>query len=92
MNKKTWIIAPAAVFHNGPAFKHYFELRDIVTSRSDAFARGFTEALIEYALGRPFGFTDEDLATSIMDQARRKDFTLHKFIHALAASETIHSK
>ena len=56
--KKTWPVDPAAAFHNGPAFKDYFELRDIVASKSDAFARGFTEALIEYALGRPSGFTD----------------------------------
>ena len=70
--KKTWPVDPAAAFHNGPAFKDYFELRDIVASREEAFARSFTEALIEYALGRPFGFTDEELATSIMQRARGK--------------------
>ena len=48
--KKTWPVDPAAAFHNGPTFKDYFELRDLVESRSDAFALGFTEALIEYAL------------------------------------------
>ena len=90
--KKTWPVDPAAAFHNGPAFKDYFELRDIVASRSDAFARGLTEALIEYALGRPFGFTDEQLATSVVKQAREKDFALREFIHALVASEDFHSK
>ncbi len=90
--KKTWPVDPAAAFHNGPAFTGYFELRDIVASKSEAFARGFTEALIEYALGRPFGFTDEDLATSIVNQAREKDFALREFIHALVASDAFHSK
>jgi hypothetical protein len=90
--KKTWPVDPAAAFFKGPAFKDYFELRNIIASKSDAFARGFTEALIEYALGRQFGFTDEDLAAGILEQARGKDFALREFIHALAASDAFHSK
>ena len=39
--KKTWTIDPAAAFHNGPAFHDYFELRDIIATRSDAFATRF---------------------------------------------------
>ena len=34
------------------------------------FARGFTEALIEYGLGRLYGFTDPDLAQRILTQAK----------------------
>ncbi|HEX4132285.1 MAG TPA: DUF1592 domain-containing protein [Pirellulales bacterium] len=90
--KKTWPVDPAAALHKGPAFKDYFELREIVESKSDAFARGFTEALIEYALGRPFGFTDDDLATSIVNRARANDFAMREFIQALVASEPFHSK
>jgi len=37
-----------------------------------AFARGFTESLIEYALGRPFGFVDEGPAMKIVNRAREK--------------------
>lgn len=90
--KKTWPVDPAAAFHDGPEFKDYFELRDIVASKPDDFARGFTEALIEYALGRPFSFTDADLAGSIVDKARAKDFALREFIHALVGSDAFHSK
>ena len=90
--KKTWPVDPAAAFHNGPAFKDYFELRDIVASKEEAFARSFTEALIEYALGRPFGFTDEELATSILQRARGKDFALPEFIHALVGSDAFRVK
>jgi hypothetical protein len=90
--KKTWPVDPAGAFHNGPAFKDYFELRDIVESKSDAFARGFTEALIEYALGRPSGLADEELVASIVNRAREKDFALREFVHALVASEAFHSK
>jgi hypothetical protein len=90
--KATWPVDPAAAFHNGPAFKDYFELRDLIEARSDAFARGFTEALIEYALGRPFGLTDEALAARIVNRARDKDFALREFVQALVASEAFHSK
>lgn len=90
--KKSWPIDPAAAFHHGPAFKDYFEMRDLIVAKSDQFARGFTEALIEYALGRPFGFTDEDLAVRVVQQARQKDFALREFIHALVASDAFHMK
>jgi len=92
VGKKTWPVDAAAAFHNGPAFRDYFELRDIVASRSDRFARGFTEALIEYALGRPYGFGDEELAASIVEAARAKDFAMREFIHTLVASEVFRSK
>jgi hypothetical protein len=90
--KKTWPVDPAAAFHNGPAFKDYFELRDIVASKPEQLARGLTEALIEYALGRPVGFSDEDLATSIVQQARGKNFAIREFVQALIASDAFHTK
>jgi hypothetical protein len=89
---KSWPVDPAAAFHNGPAFKNYFELRDLVAAQSDTFARGFTENLIEYALGRPFGFTDEELATTIVARAKQKDWAVREFVHALVASEAFRSK
>ena len=75
-----------------PTLKDYFELRGIVASKPDAFARGFTEALIDYALGRPFGFSDEDVAASIEKQAREKNFAVRAFIQMLVASDAFHSK
>jgi hypothetical protein len=90
--KKTWPVDPAAAFHNGPAFKDYFELRDIVAAKPEPFARGFTEALIEYVLGRPSGFSDEDLAAGIVRRAQEKNFALREFIQALVASDAFHTK
>jgi hypothetical protein len=88
----TWPINPADAFYKGPAFHDYFELRDIVASKSDSFARGFTEALIEYALGRPYGFSDQDLAANIVDCAKSKNYALREFIHVLVASDAFRSK
>jgi hypothetical protein len=56
------------------------------------FSAAITESLIEYALGRPYGFVDGELATSIVNRTRAQDFALREFIHALVASETFHSK
>ena len=90
--KKEWPIDPAGAFHNGPAFKNYFELRDLVAGRSDEFARGFTEALIEYGLGRPYGFTDDALASDIVARAKEEDFAVRAFIQALVVSGTFGKK
>ena len=84
--KKDWPIDPAGAFHNGPAFNDYFELRDLIAAREGDFARGFTEALIEYSLGRPYGFTDEDLAADIVARAKEEDYAIRGFIQALVAS------
>ena len=90
--KQAWPVHPAGAFFKGPAFTHYFALRDIIASRSDDFARGFTEALIEYALGRPYGFSDKELAARIVNRAKSKDLAMREFIHALVASDAFQTK
>ncbi len=79
--------------HDGPAFADFFELRELIaTKHQEDFARGFTEALIEYGLSRPFGFTDEDLALGILNSAKDKNYALREFIHALVQSEAFKTK
>ena len=80
----------AGAFYKGPEFADYFELRDLIAARKDDFARGFTEHLIEYALGRPFGFTDEDFALEIM--AKAQNYSVSEFIQALVQSKAFHQK
>ena len=89
---KDWPIEPAGQLYNGPAFKSYLELRDLIAARSEHFAQGFTEALIEYAIGRPYGFTDEELAATIVKQAKAKEFILREFILALVQSPQFQRK
>ena len=90
--KKTWTIDPAGALHGGPEFADFFGLREIVASRPEQFARGFTAALIEYALGRPCGFSDEPLIDQIVTDARSKDFAVRSFIHSLVQSQAFRSK
>ena len=91
-SKKTWAIDASGAFHQGPAFSDFLELRDLIAEREEDFARGFTEHLIEYALGRPFGFTDEDLAAEIIRSASSKELAISELIHALVQSKVFRTK
>ncbi|MCE9605345.1 MAG: DUF1592 domain-containing protein [Planctomycetia bacterium] len=90
--KKTWLIDPAGAFHNGAPFQDYFELRELIAAKPDDFARGFSTALVEYALGRPSGFSDEPLLETMLRQAKEKNFALREFIHALVRSREFQTK
>ena len=90
--KLTWNIEAAAQLYKGPAFQDFYGLRDIIASRAEIFAHGFTEALIEYGLGRPLGFRDEPLISDIVSQSGGKDFALREFIRALVRSQEFHTK
>ena len=91
-SKKTWPIDASASLFKGPTFKDYFALRDIIASKSDAFARSFSEALIEFALGRPIGFRDEPLVAGMLKQAGDKDLAMREFIQALVSSKEFKTK
>jgi hypothetical protein len=91
-SRKTWTIDAGATFYKGPSFKDYFEMRDIIAAKSDAFARGFSTELIEYALGRPVGFRDEPLIADMLQRAGRKDLAAREFIQALVSSKEFHTK
>jgi len=80
-------------FHDGPAFTDFFELRELfATKHKEDFARGFTEVLIQYGLGRLFGFTDENLANEILAASKDKQYAVSEFIHALVQSKAFQSK
>lgn len=85
-------IDPSGTLNQGRTFSSFFELRDLVADELDGFAMGLTEALISYGLGRPFGFTDHELAHKIVAQAKSSDYEIADFIHALVQSKTFQSK
>jgi hypothetical protein len=89
---KTWSIEATGQLHKGPAFKDYFELRDIIASRADNFAKGFSNVLVEYALGRPLGFRDEPLIAEMLAAAKKEKLGARAFIHSLVASKEFQTK
>lgn len=89
---REWVIDPASAFHKGPAFNDYFQMRELIAAREESFARGFTAALIEYALGRPCGFSDDLLIENLVSQVRAKGFGVRDFIRALVDSREFHCR
>ena len=89
---KTWEIDASGAFYRGPTFGNYFELRDRIAGHEPDFARGFTENLIAYALGRPFSFSDEELAQGILRKTATASYSVSEFIHALVQSEAFRQK
>ena len=73
-------------------FSDYHGLRDAVAQREEPFARSFAEALITYGLGRPFGFTDQDLADAMLEEAKSEKYSISRFIHALVQSKEFLTK
>jgi hypothetical protein len=67
-------------------------MRDLIASQPAAFARGFSKALIEYALGRPFGFSDQLLLEEILQKAAPTNFAIRDVVQLLVASREFHSK
>jgi hypothetical protein len=87
-----WPVQPRGAFFNGPAFEDYFALRNLISERVADFAQGFTEALIEYALGRPYGFSDAQLAADILAHAKARNYELFAFFEGLVVSESFLGK
>jgi hypothetical protein len=90
--EKTWMIEAAGTFHNGPSFKDYHELKNLIAARLDDFARGFAEALCEYALGRPYGFSDEAVVEAMLARAKPEGYAVREMILGLVLSESFRSK
>ncbi len=89
---KTWKIEAASILHKGPSFNSYFELRDIISSKREDFARGFSSALVEYALGRPTGFRDEPLLDAMLARSKAQRLAIREFIFVLVGSDAFRTK
>jgi hypothetical protein len=82
----------SSALHKGPAFTGFQELRGLIAERRDAFARGMSAALVEYALGRPCGFSDEPLLEAMVSHIRERGYGLRDLVRFLTASEDFQSK
>jgi hypothetical protein len=77
---------------NGPEFEGFYGLRDAVAQHEEDFVRGMVEHLVEYALGRPCGFSDAELVENLVKRAKSKGMTLRSIIHALVLSREFRTK
>ena len=64
-------IDPSGELASGRKFEDFDGLRDIVADQVDDFAQSFAEEIIAYGLGRPYGFTDFELAEELLEKSKR---------------------
>jgi hypothetical protein len=89
---KMFPIDASGTMPDGKPFNGFFQLRDAVSIHEAAFAKGLVEHLIEFALGRPCGFSDETLIEGIFESARNEGYTPRALIQALVKSKAFQSK
>ncbi|MGB0758746.1 MAG: DUF1585 domain-containing protein, partial [Rubripirellula sp.] len=68
------------------------EMRNLIAQHEQDFARGFSESLIAYGLGRPYGFSDRAVADEILAEAKTHENQTSAFIHALIQSKSFQQK
>lgn len=90
--KATFPIDARGELPDGSTFTGFEGLRDAVARHEADFARGLVEHLLEYALGRPCGFSDEELVVTILEKAKAKQYTPRAIIQAIVASEEFQTK
>ena len=90
--KATFPIDARGQLPDGTPFDGFEGLRDAVAKHETDFARGFTEHLLEYALGRPISFSDEELVATILHTTKTQGHTPRAIIHGIVTSDDFQSK
>lgn len=85
-------IDPSGQLPDGTKFASFRELRSRIAGQRARFARGLTEALLVYGLGRPLSFLDEPLVDSVLKETQRDGYRLADMIHAIVQSEEFQAK
>ena len=72
---------------DGRRFKDVREFKKILTSDPAAIARGLTNKLATYALGRRIGFSDRPEIERIVESAEKKNYGFRTLIHEIVQSD-----
>jgi len=67
-------------------------LQNQLLKHEDQFLGNLTTQMMTYALGRQTGFSDRIAISLAVSSMKRKGYTLHSMISAIAASEQFHSR
>jgi len=81
------VIDPTGAFPDGESFRGIVELKRILTTtRKDAFARGFSQHLLSYALGRKLDYYDQGTVTQIGEAMAKDGYKLSALVVAIVKS------
>ncbi len=72
---------------DGQTFKDIRELKEILLNDKHAIAKGLTEKLATYALGRQLGFSDRSQVKKIVINVTGRQFGFRSLIHEIVKSE-----
>lgn len=79
-------IDASAVLPDGREIDGIVGLKDALLAEPAKVARGTSEALLVYALGRPLGPADEGTVTGIVDELRSSDWRARTLVHGIVTS------
>jgi hypothetical protein len=89
---RTWPIDSTGTLPDGAAFQGADDLKRLLVERSGGLVRGLARALLEYAVGRPVGFSDAETVDALVVQCRADDDRLRSLVHAIVAHPTFATK
>jgi len=88
----TPLIDPAGTLPGGKSFATFAEFKAILALQQDRFARGLSEKMLTYALGRPVEPADRNLVDRLARQMAAQNYTLRSLIRGIVTSEAFSSK
>jgi mono/diheme cytochrome c family protein len=71
----------------GQEFSDIRDFKKILLENKDQIARGLTEKLLTYGLGRSLGFSDRQAVQQIVAQLKSQNYGLRSLIHEITQSE-----
>lgn len=77
---------------NGRSFADIDDLKQLLLTDSEQFARALTEKLLVYATGHRLEFADRETVTAILTETRPKNHGLRTLVHEVVQSPTFRSK
>lgn len=81
-------VDPTGQTATGEEFADIREFKKILLKDKDQIARGLTEKLLTYGLGRSLGFSDRQTVARIVSQIRTQRYGFRSLIHEITQSET----
>ena len=77
---------------NGVEFQNYLEFKRAILNQEDRFARGLTEKLMMYALGRTIEPSDRPIIDRMLAAANNDGITIRALLKQIARSEPFQTK
>lgn len=72
---------------DGERFEDIRQFKQLLGREQDAIARGLTEKMFTYAIGRPIGFSDRPAIENTVNHLRANDYGFRTLVHAVVQSE-----